>query len=462
MLTNIEWTNNKIFENEKNDLLQSNESPIKNAKIETTALWVDILNSDISAGQLFEAEAKWTNVMSKFARKIDDNNYSIDFWTNSNLEHNIGLSEVMPENVKKVHIIWEKNWRKYDMIWFRQGTKGWFYDENGKYLPIFNGFTVKILESYTSEELAGIKKENDEKIANLISDPKFSDFRSQFWENELVSIVKKWVEYWIDPLLLMSFRKTENWWSWKQFWVMNPSIDTFDWQLNILCRIIQTNVNSYKRVTSENPIEANNEFSWDFIAYLSNIYAPIWASNDPDNLNKNHFTNLISFYSKYTWKDFWDTNDIIARLNENKTKWETAFDNDVLEWTTTPEDLIAYSTRHLWKKYLLWWSGNNSIDCSQLVIESMKDAWVIWWWFDTTAHNLARFTKQKNPNEVEKWDLVFLANPDWHITHVEIATWSIENWKIPIIDASSNAWKVSYREQKLNQKVIVWTPIFYS
>lgn len=447
---------------EKLGLKEKKENPSSKAKIETTSLGVDILNSDISAGQLFEAEAKWPNIMNKFAKKIDDKTYNIDFWTNKSLENNIGLSEVMPEEVKKVHIIWEKNGRKYDLVWTRQGTKGWFYDENGRYLAIFNWFKVEVLESYTSEELASKQKENDEKISSLSADSKFDDFRTKFGEKELSSIIKKWVEYSIDPMFLISLRKIENWGSGREFGVMNPSMDTFDGQLNMACRIIQDNMNKYKRVTGENPIASADTFSGEFVAYLSNIYAPIWASDDPNNLNKNHFTNLISSYSKYTGYDFGNTDILLAKATESRTKWQTAFDADSLEWKTSPDELIASLSKNVWKKYVLWWDGVNWIDCSQLIIEWLKDKWVVNQQFDTTAENLARFTSQKDPSQVKKWDFVFLSTMEGHITHVEMATWPIEWNKIPIIDASTNAWAVTYREQTLNQKVVVGTPIFYS
>ncbi|MDD5213304.1 MAG: NlpC/P60 family protein [Candidatus Gracilibacteria bacterium] len=447
---------------EKLGLKEKKENPSSKAKIETTSLGVDILNSDISAGQLFEAEAKGPNIMNKFAKKIDDKTYNIDFGTNKSLENNIGLSEVMPEEVKKVHIIGEKNGRKYDLVGTRQGTKGGFYDENGRYLAIFNGFKVEVLESYTSEELASKQKENDEKISSLSADSKFDDFRTKFGEKELSSIIKKGVEYSIDPMFLISLRKIENGGSGREFGVMNPSMDTFDGQLNMACRIIQDNMNKYKRVTGENPIASADTFSGEFVAYLSNIYAPIGASDDPNNLNKNHFTNLISSYSKYTGYDFGNTDILLAKATESRTKWQTAFDADSLEGKTSPDELIASLSKNVGKKYVLGGDGVNGIDCSQLIIEGLKDKGVVNQQFDTTAENLARFTSQKDPSQVKKGDFVFLSTMEGHITHVEMATGPIEGNKIPIIDASTNAGAVTYREQTLNQKVVVGTPIFYS
>jgi hypothetical protein len=50
---------------------------------------------------------------------------------------------------------------------------------------------VEVLESYTPEELAEKQKENDTKMASLVSDSKFDDFRTKFGEKELSSIIKK-------------------------------------------------------------------------------------------------------------------------------------------------------------------------------------------------------------------------------------------------------------------------------
>lgn len=114
-------------------------------------------------------------------------------------------------------------------------------------------------------------------------------------------------------------------------------------------------------------------------------------------------------------------------------------------------------------KYQLGADGTNAIDCSQLVVESLKKAGVVGAGFDTTAAGFYSVTKPKKAHEVQRGDLVFLQNGN-HITHVEIATGPAVNGAIPIIDASgrSNAGKVAYREQLIDGHVLVGTPTFYA
>lgn len=415
--------------------------------------------ANISAWKIFEAASKNDSLMWNFLKKTEEWVYEVNFFNNVNAENNIGLADVMPENVKEVYINWEKNWVKYSVAWKRQWLKWWFYDSNGRYLPIFNWFKVQVLASYTEQELSEKKTANQESYSSIVKNPKLNDFTSKFpWELEL--IVKKWIEYWIDPNLLIALRKSENWKTWIDFWVMRAWIDTFEWQLTIACRIIQNNMNKYKRITKQDPVDWST-FTGEFIAFLSNIYAPIWANNDPTNLNKNHLKNLLNFYSDYSGKDFGDIELLIASSLQKSMEWNELANSDSILWKTNPEDLIKSAYKHIWKWYLFWWNWEENIDCSQLVIESLKDNWVVSQAFDTTAHNLSKFTRQKNPSDVIRWDLVFLQN--WgNITHVEIALGPVIDWQIPIIDASSNVWIVSTRYQKLNQKVLVWTPVFYS
>lgn len=420
-------------------------------------LWIDVLNKDISAGKIFSEYEKNGRIVDNFINKIDENNFLVDFRKNINAENNIWLSEVMPSEVKKVHIVWIKEGRKYDMVWTRQWLKWGFYDEKWRYLPIYNWFKINVLESHSKEELTEKQKENDEKISKLSNNSIFTDFKEIYKENEFNLIIKKWVQYWIDPIFLLSLRKANAWEEWKQFWVMNPNMDTFEWQLNMFCRIIQDSLNNFKNVRNENPIENDWNLSWEFIGYFANIY-------NSSNLDKNHFKDIVRFYWEYSWKDFGDEEKLFTKVKESNLKWETKYNNNIIKWTTNPEELISNANKYLWMKYSLWWSWKKYIDCSQLVINSLKNCWIVSQGFDTDASGLLRYTTKKEVLDVQRWDLVFHEEL-WKINHVEIATWSIENWEIPIIDAANHIWEVSYRTQKVNPKwknIIVGKPVFYS
>ncbi len=53
-------------------------------------------------------------------------------------------------------------------------------------------------------------------------------------------------------------------------------------------------------------------------------------------------------------------------------------------------------------KYQLGADGKNAIDCSQLVVESLKKAGMVDTGFDTTAAGFHSIAKHKNPHEVQR------------------------------------------------------------
>jgi len=56
---------------------------------EETSTKQEILANGISPGQLFESERKTGNVMRNFIRPIGDNQFEVNFDSNSQAEHNI-------------------------------------------------------------------------------------------------------------------------------------------------------------------------------------------------------------------------------------------------------------------------------------------------------------------------------------------------------------------------------------
>lgn len=463
--------NNNLEELSQNKVDKINSRPKNNPEQwiskevvkDSTSIKNEILASNITPGQLFESERKTGNVMKNFIKSIWENKYEVNFWNNNLAEHNIWLSDLLGEEIKKVRIIWEKNGIKYDMIWFRQWLKWWFYDENWKYLPVFNNFRVEILESFNKEDLAKKKEENENQIKEILKSPFIEKFKNKYSQEQLEIVVRKAQEYSIDPCFLLAMRSTENGRSGLDFWVMKVWIDTFDWQLTMACRIIQNNANRYKRMTWEQSSDWSWRFSAEFIWYLSNTYAPIGANNDPNDLNSNHLRNLLAFYSEYSGKKFDNIEEIIKNNFAFLKKWEIQMTSWEIIWTTNGDALITNANEHIGKWYVWWWwrKDTDVTDCSWLVLMAMKESWVVDHGYDNNAEGLSKITKQKSPRDVIRGDLVFLQNSSWRITHVEIATWPVINWQIPIIDSSSRAWWVTHRYQDINNQVLVWTPIFY-
>jgi len=464
-------TSMKVFESKQPDIQSKREVEVpKNIEMkidkevitEATSTKQEILANGISPGQLFESERKTGNVMKNFIRSLGDNKFEVNFDSNSQAEHNIWLSDLLWEEVRAVRVIGEKNGIKYDMTWDRQWLKGWFYNEKWKYIPVFNNFKIEVLKILDKQELTKQKEENEAKVTELLNSPFVEKFKNKYSKEQLEIIVRKSQEYSIDPCLLLALRTTENGRTGLDFGVMRPGIDTFDWQLTVACRIIQNGMNRYARMTGQKASEWDWRFRGEFIGYFSSIYAPIWANNDSTNLNNNHLKNLLAFYWEYTGKRFDNIDELVNNNYAFLKKWEVQMTSGEIIWSTTADYLIANASEHIGKWYVWWWGRTNTdvTDCSGLLLMAMKEAWVVDHGYNNTAEWLSRITKQKVPKDVVRWDLVFLQEGG-KITHVEIATWPAMNWQIPIIDSSTNNKWVSYRQQPINEKVLVGTPIFY-
>lgn len=72
------------------------------------------------------------------------------------------------------------------------------------------------------------------------------------------------------------------------------------------------------------------------------------------------------------------------------------------------EALISAAERHLGKPYSYGANGNIAIDCSQLIVEALKENRVVHSRFDTTAAGFEMASRPKQVGAVERGDLVFL------------------------------------------------------
>lgn len=110
-------------------------------------------------------------------------------------------------------------------------------------------------------------------------------------------------------------------------------------------------------------------------------------------------------------------------------------------------DFVSNAEEHLGKPYRLGGNGKKTMDCSQLVVESLKTAGVVSESFDTTAAGFHSMSSKKKLSEVQKGDLLFWHNKRGHVTHVAIAL-SAPDQKgyVEIIDASASKKSVAKRK----------------
>ncbi|MDQ1343893.1 MAG: hypothetical protein QG650_613 [Patescibacteria group bacterium] len=66
--------------------------------------------------------------------------FVVDFGKNDKVNRAVGAGDILPDEVERVKINGTEGTKKFDP---RPG----FYDQNGKYLPIFDGYTIEVLSS---------------------------------------------------------------------------------------------------------------------------------------------------------------------------------------------------------------------------------------------------------------------------------------------------------------------------
>lgn len=112
----------------------------------------------------------------------------------------------------------------------------------------------------------------------------------------------------------------------------------------------------------------------------------------------------------------------------------------------TADDIVSYAEEHLGKPYRLGANGVKAIDCSQLIVETLKSAGIVGSGYDITAAGLHDLSAAKKLKDVKKGDLVFLHKRSGHVGHVAIALGAPdEKGYIDIIDASSSQRGVTKR-----------------
>ena len=88
--------------------------------------------------------------------------------------------------------------------------------------------------------------------------------------------------------LLLAIRKAENGGRGKEFGVLNPKANDLDKQAGWAAATIVKNYNRWQQAGGDG----------NFIDYLSKVYCPIGAENDPTNLNVNWSKNVKSWYNQ--------------------------------------------------------------------------------------------------------------------------------------------------------------------
>lgn len=386
----------------------------------------------------------------------------IDYKWNNWAQLDVPNADIIPKSVKSITVEYtDKDWKIQKVEWIRQWNWGSFYTKDWEYIPLQSWYKVTPTEMFTDEQ---IQKSHEEKLAKtqeLLSSDYSKEFVQKYWEDKAKVLIEKALDYWIDPNLLMSLKQSEFSKSQDTFWFTRFNDNGFDLNASETCRSIQNNMNRYRSLSWQSPTDDQWKATPDFLSFMANTMAPLWNVADQSNPVVQMFSNLLNSYGKTTWKSY-SSQDVWNILSSGAWLRDAVSSGAEIKWKTSPDQIISSAEKYLGMKYQMWWSWNWTIDCSQLVVNAMKEWGVVWNNYDNTAAWLNQLTTQKSPQQVERWDLVFINK--WNgISHVEIAKWPAVNWSIPIIDAAW--WKirqVTNRNQPINNTVSVWKPSFYA
>lgn len=123
------------------------------------------------------------------------------------------------------------------------------------------------------------------------------------WEEEVEKIERVAHSLGIDPLFVAAIRKAEGGRDGREFGVLSVPAPDYNSQLRICCNTVKNflaayDTNPFSVIMSKGAIK-RLIYSGNFIASFARKWAPIGAENDPRNLNRNWFTNVTNWYSKF-------------------------------------------------------------------------------------------------------------------------------------------------------------------
>lgn len=404
---------------EKNRIIQLEVASKKSGTDKRKELlkWKSIDN--ISARDLLDAENEGNWFLSKtFAYKIskDENGeeietpliqndikekdlIKIDFGKNQSANLRIWAGDILPSSIRMVKVIDDK-WQEF--IWTREiaWNKVWYYDENNRYIPIFNNYKIYIPSSEelqnpeyskfwlksifaSKEELDELEKDEKEAKKRYVSDLELlvktdliketvSKLSEEVWDvspyrNKLEKIIEKAKEYKDKQdfslyseesldLAIARLTKTKD--------ILGDKEINFDWD-------------KYKEYI------AAHESGWNYYARNDNLWRKKWVHPDKWAFGKYQFTTETL---RWYWVDLGSPDeDKIKDFLSNSSLQEEVMDKYMLyaiEKHIIPNGTLMASItskEHDISYYLalwhIWWPWAMT-----------KQAWSDWLWTNVTAY----------------------------------------------------------------------------
>ncbi|MBS8121715.1 lytic transglycosylase domain-containing protein [Candidatus Vampirococcus lugosii] len=266
-----------------------------------------------SSGELLQMSNQNNSLLyNNIIKESEDGSLNVDFRGNEGAEDNIGLSDILAEDVKSVKItssdgqVSEGN---------RVGLKGGFYDAGGNYLAIFSGDKVEITEKYEEQELEKLKEANSEAINSFMERDEIKEMYTENGEviegkKEAIGLAVSMAEsYDLDPNLLLSIGLNEGIFE-GNMGIMNGDLQTLDGQLVMLCRNVQS---SFVKGTSQSNENGDGIINTDDILYgINNAGLRGFGGSNYDFLGK-----IVESYWTLSGKEF-TNNDLKGVIDKYK------------------------------------------------------------------------------------------------------------------------------------------------
>ena len=139
------------------------------------------------------------------------------------------------------------------------------------------------------------------------------------------------------------------------------------------------------------------------------------------------------------------------------------------------ENMVKRTQSKLWIPYVLGWRWNSKLDCSGLIgWYAYYEKQIISWneyVNHTNSENISKKWKEKNIENVSRWDLMFFEEGNNGITHIAmVLNVNLEEWRIFVVDSSywnwvtnrilylgySN-WYITYHNDKQKRYIVTFT-----
>jgi hypothetical protein len=123
------------------------------------------------------------------------------------------------------------------------------------------------------------------------------------WAEETSEIKRVSERYGVDPCFVAAIRKAENGGEGREFGVLSVEAPSYARQLAVTCGSTRNSLVRFGAYPFEviRTDQRNNRLVYNrqFVRHFQERWAPEGVSNDPTDLNKNWYSNVLRFYHRF-------------------------------------------------------------------------------------------------------------------------------------------------------------------